>query len=429
MSKISSFTGKIGLNDLVCENITIPDYQRPYVWDTERVKILLEDLDEQLSAESQYLLGSLILYDNGKEIEVVDGQQRLVSLALILRVVLDKSDFLDGSEFTHNDSKAHIKENYEFIKSWFKSRQGKKELFKQNLCKKVEFIYAKAPSLDDAFIFFDSANANGKKLEGYDLIKAFHLRALEDYNIKAQAKDSKSSLTACFAKEFEKLATNSINLKILFNETLTPARQWLRHNSNKVSYQMDIYGEFCADIPQRFKRESTPLIAKDSLGILQNFVGGADFFEYLIHFHGLYEKLRSIEFYKNLEAINWANGFIYNRYIYIIAVLIYLDKFPNGRVDYMLRLIARAVFVLRCSESRIYTQTARDFAKEILPLIYYASFEQELEANLCNFIDSKLSNEREFKDNEIGGGKGRYIEIMSGEYANYKIQPHTPKGI
>ena len=28
-------------------NITIPDYQRPYVWDTERVKILLEDLDDK----------------------------------------------------------------------------------------------------------------------------------------------------------------------------------------------------------------------------------------------------------------------------------------------------------------------------------------------------------------------------------------------
>lgn len=287
---------------------------------------------------------------------------------------------------------------------------------------------SKPPSLDDAFIFFDSANAKGKRLEGYDLIKAFHLRALEDYNPKSQAKDSKSSLTAYFAKEFEKLATDSENLKILFNETLTPARQWLRHNSNKVSYQMDIYGEFCAEIPQRFKRESTPLIVKDSLGILQNFVGEADFFEYLSHFHELYEKLRSVEFYKELEAINWANGFIYNRYIYIMAVLIYLNKFPNGRVDYMLRLIARAVFALRCSESRIYIQTARDFAKEILPLIYYASFEQELEASLCNFIDSKLGNEREFKDNEIGGGKGHYVKIMSGKYTEYKIQAHTPKG-
>lgn len=94
----------------------------------------------------------------------------------------------------------------------------------------------------------------------------------------------------------------------------------------------------------------------------------------------------------------------------------------------MLRLIARAVFALRCSEERIYIQTARNFAKEILPLVYYASFEQELEASLCNFIDSKLSKEREFKANEIGGGKQQYIEIMSKEYTNHKIQKHTPKG-
>lgn len=308
------------------------------------------------------------------------------------------------------------------------TRQDKKEIFKQNLCKKVEFIYVKAPSLDDAFIFFDSANAKGKRLEGYDLIKAFHLRALEDYNPKAQAKDSKSSLTAYFAKEFEKLATDSENLKILFNETLTPARQWLRHNSNKVSYQMDIYGEFCTEIPQRFKRESTPLIAKDLLGILQNFVGGADFFEYLSYFHELYEKLRSVEFYKELETINWANGFIYNRYIYIMSVLIYFDKFPNGRVDYMLRLIARAVFALRCSESRIYIQTARDFAKEILSLIYYASFEQELEASLCSFIDEWLDKERAVEKESFNGGKTRYLEKMSSEYSTYKITPHHDKG-
>lgn len=333
MSKISSFTceidtGKKCLSDLVRENnILIPDYQRPYVWDTERVKILLEDLDSHISYKDKnttekYLLGSLILYESNGEIEVVDGQQRLVSLALILRV-LEKSNFLSNSKFIHNESKSHIKENYEFIKSWFEARPDKKQLFVQNLCEKVEFIYVKAPTLDDTFIFFGSANAKGKRLEGYDLIKAFHLRALEDYSHKAQAKDSKSSLTAYFAKEFEKLAADSENLKILFNETLTPARQWLRHNSNKVSYQMDIYGEFCTEIPQRFKRESTPLIAKDSLGILQNFVGGADFFEYLSHFHELYENLRSVEFYKELEAINWANGFIYNRYIYIMAVLIY----------------------------------------------------------------------------------------------------------
>lgn len=442
------FTGTILFKDLIVSNLIIPDYQRAYVWDSERVKILLEDLDEQMNADlnqnnpEKYLLGSLILYKNDKdEFEVVDGQQRLVSLALIL-LCLEKLtnesvtiDFLKDSTFAHSESKKHIKENYDFIVSWFSSKKGWKIDDKNNIANiktyikelkdKIEFIYVVAPTLDDAFIFFDSVNAKGKRLEACDLIKAFHLRALEDYSTKS--KDSKSSLTAYFAKEFEKLAKekDGENLKILFNDTLTPARQWLRHNSNKVAYQMDVYNEFCAEIPQRFK--SSPLIAKDSLGILQNFVGGVDFFEYLAHFHKLYTQLQSVEFYQKLAKIGWS-GFIYNRHIYIMATLTYLDKFPNGKVDYMLRLIARAVFALRCSIDRIRIETARDFAKEILPLIYYASFEQELEASLCNFIDSKSSKEREFKANEIGGGKQQYNNIMLKEYTNHKIQKHTPKG-
>lgn len=454
------FTGTILFKDLIVSNLIIPDYQRAYVWDTERVKMLLEDLDEQINKTNtsdkrlykfllgnlrlctriknnqnvdKYLLGSLILCEgkdknNKKVLEVVDGQQRLVTLALILRVLFNDSDsgnFLSKSEFTHSESKKHIKENYDFIKSWFEARPDKCNKFKEKLKDTIEFICILAPSLDDAFIFFDSVNAKGMRLEAYDLIKAFHLRALEDYS--AKSKDSKSSFTAYFAKEFERLAKekDGENLKILFNNTLTPTRQWLRYNSDKVSYQMDIYNEFCTEIPQRFK--SSPLIAKDLLGILQNFVGRVDFFEYLSHFHKLYTQLQSVEFYQKLAKIGWS-GFIYNRYIYIMATLIYLDKFPNGRTDYMLRLIARAVFALRCSEERIYIQTARNFAKEILPLVYYASFEQELEASLCNFIDSKLSKEREFKANEIGGGKQQYIEIMSKEYTNHKIQKHTPKG-
>ena len=419
------------LGELIYKDITIPDYQRPYVWGKEQVEILLNDLDEQMSENSPtktYLLGSLILCagKDNKTLEVVDGQQRLVTLALILRALEYEKNFLGECEFLHDESKRHIKENYEFIVSWFEARKDKCEFFKSSIKDKIEFICIKTPSIDDAFIFFDSVNAKGKRLEGYDLIKAFHLRALDDYSQKTQSKVSKSSLTAYFAKEFEKLAADGEKLKILINETLTPARRWVRHNSSELPYQMDIYAEFCKEIPQKFK--TSPLISKNSLGILQNFVGGADFFEYLTHFHRLYERLLSVDFYKEITNKIWASGFVYNRYIYIMAVLIYLDKFPNGRVDYMLLLIARAVFSLRCSEDRIRMETARDFAKEILPIMYYASFEQELEANLCNFIDGKLSKEREFKVNEIGGGKQQYIDIMSKEYANHEIQAHIPKG-
>lgn len=413
MGKISGFTGTISLGDLVSENIIIPYYQRPYVWDTERVKILLEDLsgyfETTQNKPDKYLLGSLILCENKEncKFEVVDGQQRLVTLALIL-LYLEKLkngenatiDFLKGSKFQHSESKAHIKENYESIKSWFESKPDKCETFKVNLKNKIEFIYVVAPSLDDAFIFFDSANAKGKRLEAYDLIKAFHLRAL-----KSKDKDSND-----FAREFEQLAKENEGkyLKMLFNDILTPARQWLRDKSNKVPSQMDIYDEFCTDIPRNF--ENPRVIDRNQLGILQNFVGGADFFEYISHFDELYKILKDFDFYQWFEQIHWSKGFTYNRYIYIMSALIYIDKFldidrfkcckeyDNLGVkcdeDYSLRLIARAVFTLRCSEKSISIQTARDFAKEILPLIYYERFDLEVELKLRRFIIDYIPKEK-----------------------------------
>lgn len=444
MDKISGFAGTISLGDLISENITIPYYQRPYVWDTERVKILLEDLDAQMSdsqksAESngqKYLLGSLILCENKEncKFEVVDGQQRLVTLALIL-LYLEKLkngenatiDFLKGSRFQHSESKAHIKDNYKSIKSWFESKPDIWD--NENLKSKIEFIYVVAPSLDDAFIFFDSANAKGKRLEAYDLIKAFHLRALEDYNPKSKDKDSN-----VFAREFERLAKENEGkyLKMLFNDILTPARQWLRDKSNKIPSQMDIYEEFCTDIPRNF--EKPRVTDKNQLGILQNFVGGADFFEYISHFDELYKFLKDFDFYQWFEQINWSKGFTYNRYIYIMSALIYLDKFLDidrfkcsKKYDmfgvecdeyYNLRLIARAVFTLRCSEERISIKTARDFAKEILPLIYYERFDLEVELKLKRFIIEYTQKEKTlYKNLQLdtktipdGGGTKTYLD-------------------
>ena len=116
----------------------------------------------------------MILHKNNdtNEFEVVDGQQRLVSLALILHALndSDSSEFLGKSEFAHSESKKHIKENYDFIVSWFSSKKGWKieesekhkkddiQKYRELLKNKIEFICILAPSLDDAFIFFDSVN-------------------------------------------------------------------------------------------------------------------------------------------------------------------------------------------------------------------------------------------------------------------------------
>ena len=452
--------------------LTIPFYQRAYVWDKERVKILLEDLDEYLDMKSNknkpntYLLGSLILYKNNdtNEFEVVDGQQRLVSLALILRVLndSDSSEFLGKSEFAHSESKKHIKENYDFIVSWFSSKKGWKieesekhkkddiQKYGELLKNKIEFVCVFTNNLDNAFIFFDSANAKGMRLEAYDLIKAFHLRALETQNC--------NDLIKIYAKDFESFVKKSDNdddngddknrpIKVLLNDILAPARIWLRDRGKLANaihkvitnpQEHYIYDEFCKEFSATL--QTKPQRSTNSLGILQNFIGGVDFFEFLAHFNRLYEKLLQTEFYdKKIANIN-ETGFKLNGYIYIMAMLIYFDKFPNGNADYMLRLIARAIFSLRVAESRIGEATIKKYAKEqkILSLIYHTSIEQELESELLKFVWDRISIEDKNKDNITNATK-LYLEQVQGfddnkneqkipykktEYGRYGITPH-----
>ena len=66
----------------------IPRYQRPYAWSTEHVDELLDDLWSALGRDSSapYFLGSIVLIkdESDPRSEVVDGQQRLTTLAMIL---------------------------------------------------------------------------------------------------------------------------------------------------------------------------------------------------------------------------------------------------------------------------------------------------------------------------------------------------------
>lgn len=76
---------------------TIPSYQRPYAWKTDEAEELLNDLITSLGDPSitdvsklnPYFLGSLVLIKNDEspQSEVIDGQQRLITLTLLFSVL------------------------------------------------------------------------------------------------------------------------------------------------------------------------------------------------------------------------------------------------------------------------------------------------------------------------------------------------------
>ena len=69
----------------------IPVYQRAYSWDLEEWKIFFEDLKEQTFGNNNYFLGNVLIETIKKdsEYEIIDGQQRLTTIIIFIRSIVD----------------------------------------------------------------------------------------------------------------------------------------------------------------------------------------------------------------------------------------------------------------------------------------------------------------------------------------------------
>ncbi len=70
----------------------IPEYQRPYEWGADQVETLFDDLWDFFSTNLQgdYFLGTVVCCTAQTGQELIDGQQRLTTLLLLLRVLYEK---------------------------------------------------------------------------------------------------------------------------------------------------------------------------------------------------------------------------------------------------------------------------------------------------------------------------------------------------
>lgn len=86
----------------------VPLYQRPYAWTTEQAEELFDDLltfavdnTEQIEDLTPYFLGSIVLIKGeGPNAEIVDGQQRLTTLAILLSAIRALVPSIHADELT-----------------------------------------------------------------------------------------------------------------------------------------------------------------------------------------------------------------------------------------------------------------------------------------------------------------------------------------
>jgi len=315
-------------------NLKIPDYQRPYKWTIRNIEDLLRDISSSISdaeryhdEKFKYRIGTIILHKNNEgNYDIVDGQQRIISLVLLKRC-LDPSfrcSILD-IEFDNKITQLNIHTNFTFIREWFSLKKDTKGTFLKAFGDILEVVVIYVDKISEAFQLFDSQNTRGKALDPHDLLKAYHLREMKKYPYEMER-----AVTKWEAKD-------TTQIRELFDLYLFPVWNWSRGNKSKsfTSKEIDTYKGIAESSAYSYAKRASK--AMPYFQITEPFIAGNDFFEMVEYYLCLLRDIKTeIEnneaFCKIKEVLHTKSssaGFGYTKNLFYCALLCYYDKFHN----------------------------------------------------------------------------------------------------
>lgn len=271
-------------------NLWIPSYQRPYKWNRKHIRNLFYDLRDAMG-KKEYQIGSVILHENDEYLDIVDGQQRLISISLFLHLLGNLENYKGAKQLLSAAvfgelSCYHASENYN---EWENLTQLVGENQAKDICNflmencSVSVITMPQERLSEAFQLFDSQNNRGKSLEPHDLLKAYHLR-------KQDSEDEK------IVEKWEQFVEDKdLSLKELFDKHLFRMRRWSRGETGLTNKRYGFYLRFTEDFIDDFKgvdlNQNFPYlelyrhIEKFPMSITMPIIDGSKFFEYIESSH------------------------------------------------------------------------------------------------------------------------------------------------
>jgi len=378
----------IKLKELLNEQLVIPRYQRPYKWTEKNVVQLLDDIFEYVIVKKkEYRIGNIILHEDDKVIKnVVDGQQRLTTISLLLRI-LDSNFGAFNFVFKHKISKNNIVYNSRVIDNWLSTNGVERTYFKQQILDKCEFVLFTVYQSDEAFQLFDSQNARGKELEPYDLLKAFHLREMEN--------DTEDERTKCVERWERSIEENK--LKPILGNHLFKIRKWAK-NESKYDFTKSDIDEFkgvSLHHPQKYPYENALRMLDGFVDNAQNdkflknlhiaqtypfsitmpIINGKRFFEYVDYYiqqkDKIFEKDKKTDFlvfygkYCTDYPGAGRSGDEKVRNLYENILMSFFDKF--GFVENFYQTFYKAAYIIRCVKKNIRKESIlQSDAKQII---------------------------------------------------------------
>jgi len=384
--------------------LQIPNYQRPYKWTAKNVVQLLDDIIEAKTSNKEvYRVGTLILHrdaEKSRHYNIVDGQQRIITFSLMLQAIqslLVKEEkvpiqFLNQSLSENPFNKRNIPSNYRTLDRRIgnieeREREALLEYIKNN----CELIVLITDDISEAFQFFDSQNARGKKLYPHDLLKAYHLREMNHL---------KTADLVASVKEWENL--DQKKLSQLFSDYLYRLSEWMKGNkalelneqnihqfkglTKKDSFPFAQYYKGACAYADMVNQSSMPFVsgAQELKPFQLNapIVAGKPFFDYAKHYFEILKDIQDNSKYvgyfindntivKTLDLPKYKNG-VGNKVVRLLfdtSILLYVDRFcpaqPSKSDLHMLDQFVVFAFVwsysLRAQYTNLGWQSAQNY--------------------------------------------------------------------
>lgn len=385
------------LQEVLSLDLNIPEYQRIYCWREENVIQLLKDCR---SLESEYRLGSIILQKKDKKYDIIDGQQRLVTLSLILQTLGDSDSPLLKQRFCNSEAIQYLKYNKWLIEKFV--RANNKSLNCKDLLKYLTFnvLVLNNESRELAYTFFSNENSKGVTLTDFDLLKAHHLRYVYE---ELQARHLSKRWDRLLINGAEKSNNEERDYVRTLSMYIFRLRKWLNYEDWDEYERLRVKREYEAAtiIP-----EIPPFGEK--FYYAEPIQGGPHFFAYVERFVGQFNTFCSTPQYLALHHNLIGETHTWMRDVIEAFLFAYYMKFGTEYLDDALLLISRIVSQVRYDIKRIHLEAVLEYAKEskIAMMIDQATSPTFCLARMLQTIESLADFEGE---TDIKGKKVKHI--------------------
>ena len=379
----------ITIPQLFSMKLRIPDYQRPYKWGKDNVWDFMDDIKRMVVDKVEgadgwkahpYRMGSIILHrDEEGNYNIVDGQQRTLTFVLLALAVGVSCDCLNDKNFypalsQMPVSRRNLNNNLRYITDWLKMHGGDcKAQFSKALEVSLQVVVVCVDKQDYAFQLFDSQNIKGRRLEPHDLLKAYHLRELDEdislnsdcyENVGHETKDPRLQVVT----QWENFDVQ--DLSYLFDKLLYPILKW--------SEKEKCYGFTTKDlkafkgVPQRWRGKygyvDNAFAAVGKFRIGTEFAPGKEFFDMVLHYQVLLKNVRekagSCPMVKQILENGSNNAYI--KALFESVLMAYFDRFglrlPSEDVNAAINTLCKWVYSARLDLEYFSPKTPNKYA-------------------------------------------------------------------